>query len=49
MVAKPVNSAMARQIQAGVVMDTQPQAFDAPATRCRYPSSSWRCGRHHLI
>jgi hypothetical protein len=37
-VAKPTNPAMARQIQAGVVMDTQPQAFDASATRRRYPS-----------
>lgn len=37
-VAKPINPAMARQIQAGVVMDTQPQAFDASATRRRYPS-----------
>lgn len=38
MVAKPVNPAIARQIQAGVVMDTQPQAFDASATRRLYPS-----------
>jgi NADH dehydrogenase len=37
-VAKPINPAMARQIQASVVMDTQPQAFDASATRRRYPS-----------
>ncbi len=37
-VAKPINPAMARQIQAGVVMDTEPQAFDASATRRRYPS-----------
>lgn len=36
--ARPVNSALARQIQAGVVMDTLPQAFDASATRRRYPS-----------
>jgi uncharacterized protein YbjT (DUF2867 family) len=36
--AKPINPAMARQIQAGIVMDTQPQAFDASATRRRYPS-----------
>lgn len=37
-VMRPVNPAMARQIQAGVIMDTRPQAFDAPATRRRYPS-----------
>jgi uncharacterized protein YbjT (DUF2867 family) len=37
-VAKPINPAMARQIHAGLVMDTQPQAFDASATRRRYPS-----------
>jgi uncharacterized protein YbjT (DUF2867 family) len=37
-VAKPLNPAMARQIQAGVVMDTQPHAFDATATRRCYPS-----------
>jgi uncharacterized protein YbjT (DUF2867 family) len=36
--AKPINPAMARQIQAGIVMDTQPQAFDASATRRRYRS-----------
>lgn len=36
--ARPVNPAMARQIQAGLVMDTQPQAFDASATRRHYPS-----------
>jgi uncharacterized protein YbjT (DUF2867 family) len=35
---KPMNPAMARQIQAGIVMDTQPQAFDASAARRRYPS-----------
>ncbi len=29
---------MARQIQAGIVMDTRPQAFDASKTRTRYPS-----------
>ncbi|MGE5287178.1 MAG: SDR family oxidoreductase [Micromonosporaceae bacterium] len=36
--AKPIKPAIARQIQAGVVMDTMPQAFDASATRRRYPS-----------
>lgn len=35
---KPINPAMARLIQAGIVMDTWPQAFDASATRRRYPS-----------
>jgi uncharacterized protein YbjT (DUF2867 family) len=38
LVAKPLNPAMARQIQAGLIMDTQPQAFDASATRRHYPS-----------
>lgn len=37
-VAKPINPAMARQIQAGLIMDTQPQAFDASATRQHYSS-----------
>ena len=37
-VANPINPVIARQIQAGVVMDTQPQAFDASATRRCYPS-----------
>jgi NADH dehydrogenase len=36
--ARPINPAMARQIQAGLIMDTQPQAFDASATRRDYPS-----------
>jgi uncharacterized protein YbjT (DUF2867 family) len=36
--AKPINPNAARQIQAGIIMDTQPQAFDATATRRRYPS-----------
>jgi uncharacterized protein YbjT (DUF2867 family) len=36
--ARPINPAMARQIQAGLTMDTQPQAFDASATRRDYPS-----------
>jgi uncharacterized protein YbjT (DUF2867 family) len=35
---KLVNPGMARQIQAGIVMDTRPQAFDAAETRRRYPS-----------
>lgn len=33
-----VNPAVARQIQAGIVLDTRPQAFDAMATRRLYPS-----------
>lgn len=37
---KPINPSMARQVQAGVVMDTRPQAFDALETRSRYPSIS---------
>ena len=32
------NPSMARQIQAGFVMDTRPQAFDALETRRRYPA-----------
>ena len=36
-VARPINPAMARQIQAGLIMDTQPQAFDASAARRHYP------------
>ena len=35
-----VKPSMARQIQAGIVMDTRPQAFDAVETRRRYPSIS---------
>jgi len=35
-----VNPGMGRQIQMGVIMDTRPQAFDASATRRRYPSIS---------
>ena len=35
---KPLNPSMARQIQAGVIMDTRPQAFDASEMRLRYPS-----------
>jgi uncharacterized protein YbjT (DUF2867 family) len=33
-----LNPSMARQIQAGIVMDTRRQAFDASQTRKRYPS-----------
>jgi uncharacterized protein YbjT (DUF2867 family) len=33
-----VNSGLARQIRAGIVMDTCPQAFDAAETRRRFPS-----------
>lgn len=36
--ARPVSPAMARQVQAGVVMDTRPQAFDDSALRRDYPS-----------
>jgi uncharacterized protein YbjT (DUF2867 family) len=35
---RPLNPSMARQIQAGAVMDTVPQAFDALPIRARYPS-----------
>ena len=35
--ARPINPAMARQIQAGLIMDTQPQASDASATCRDYP------------
>ncbi len=38
MVIKPMNPALARQIQAGIIMDTRPQAFDASATRRHYRS-----------
>jgi NADH dehydrogenase len=33
-----LNPSMARMIKAAIVMDTQPQAFDASQTRKRYPS-----------
>ena len=36
--ARPVSPAIARQIQAGLIMDTRPQAFDAMAVRRRYPA-----------
>jgi uncharacterized protein YbjT (DUF2867 family) len=35
---RPVNPALARQIQAGIIMDSRPQAFDASAVRRRYSS-----------
>lgn len=34
---RPVNPALARQIQAGVVMDTKDMTFDSSETRDRYP------------
>ena len=37
-VASLVNPGMARQIRAGIVMDTAPMAFDASEVRRRYPS-----------
>lgn len=36
--ARPVSPAIARQIQAGLIMDTRPQAFDAMAVRRHYPA-----------
>ena len=33
-----VNPGMARQVQMGIVMDTQPQAYEALETRRRYPA-----------
>ena len=35
---RPINPALARQIQAGVVMDTQDMTFDARDLTRRYPS-----------
>lgn len=35
---RPVNPTLARQIQAGVVMDTKDMTFDSSDTRNRYPS-----------
>lgn len=35
---RPVKPTIARQIQAGVVMDTQDMSFDATETMRRYPS-----------
>jgi uncharacterized protein YbjT (DUF2867 family) len=37
---RPLNPALARQIQAGVVMDTRPMAFDAVDLQRRYPAIS---------
>jgi NADH dehydrogenase len=37
-VMKLVNPGLARLMQSGIVMDTQPQAFDSSPTRRRYPS-----------
>lgn len=36
----PFNPELARQIQAGIIMDTWPQSFNALETRQRYPSIS---------
>ena len=36
-VMRPLNPSMARQVQAGIVMDTRPQAFDALQARKGYP------------
>jgi uncharacterized protein YbjT (DUF2867 family) len=36
--ARPVNPAIARQIQAALIMDTRPQALDPMAVRRRYPA-----------
>jgi uncharacterized protein YbjT (DUF2867 family) len=36
--ARAVSPAVARQIQAGLIMDTRPQAFDAMAVRRDYPT-----------
>jgi hypothetical protein len=35
---KAINPTMARQVQAGLIMDTRPQPFDPLETRSRYPS-----------
>jgi len=35
---RPLKPAMARQIQAGVVMDTAPMSFDSAATRAKFPT-----------
>jgi hypothetical protein len=40
---RPLNPALARQIQAGVVMDTRPMAFDAADLRQRYPAIPLTC------
>jgi uncharacterized protein YbjT (DUF2867 family) len=38
LVMRPINRSLARQIQAGIVMDTQPMAYDPSETSRRYPS-----------
>ena len=38
---RPVNATLARQIQAGVAMDTQDMSFDPSEMRRRYPSMSY--------
>ena len=38
---RPVNATLARQIQAGVAMDTQDMCFDPSDMRRRYPSMSY--------
>ncbi len=40
---RPVNPMLARQIQAGVVMDTRNMAFDPSETRRRYPAIAPTC------
>jgi hypothetical protein len=35
---RPINPTIARQIQAGIVMDTTDMTFDATETARRYPS-----------
>ncbi len=41
LVMRPVNARLARQIQAGVSMDTEDMTFDASDVRRRYPSISY--------
>jgi uncharacterized protein YbjT (DUF2867 family) len=38
---RPLNATLARQIQAGIVMDTQDMSFDASEMRRRYPAISY--------
>jgi uncharacterized protein YbjT (DUF2867 family) len=38
---RPLNATLARQIQAGIVMDTRDMSFDPSEMRCRYPSMSY--------
>jgi hypothetical protein len=40
-VMRPLNATLARQIQAGVVMDTQGMSFDPSEMRRRYPGISY--------